>query len=269
MREAPHKNERPRSRAWVSLVVSCLWWPLSSCSTPFGFDLKVAGGWDLPQPAQSGGEVALGDRIYMTAQRIEGIGSGLCALELPPDWKEHAMHPVQPGFVALNTPIEARWITRKEDLTEANRGRSAGWALPPQWDGDPALLVIEQPRSPLATRIFSSPTPFVYDVINERLDGGGDVYVLVPLDGFLKHGFSVYGALGPPVIWAHLGDIEVESGEGPLAFGLARTVGAAAYGLDVLAVGGSYLLGGVVLGPFGGFIIFRTPFMESLGSPPW
>ena len=262
------KSQAPRRTLLATAAFMALF--VAGCSTPFGYSLKLRSGWDPPRADSSSLADNPGDRIYMVAERIEGVGSGLCALEIPADWKGRATHPVQPGFAALDRPIEARWIYRKEEMPEALPGPFNGWANSPGWHGEPELVVLQQAPSSQQGRVFESPSVFAYDDIRIRLESGGDAYVVVPRDRFLKYGFDgfdVYGATGPPIVWVHLGTVNVRSGESSFAFGLARSVGALAYGLDVItAVAGGVVIGIVTL-PVGGAAVFFTLLNEPFEAP--
>lgn len=230
---------------------------LCACSTPFGYSLEQRGGSDRPDDD---------DQIFMDAERVEGLASDLNALVIPGDWRSRPSRPVAPGVRELDPPIDFEWIAGLENLEGARRVPAQGTMNPDRWEGDSKLLVLLQNED------VAGPVPDLeplnYDAIHERLLEGQDSYVLVVDGRYLKRGFDVYGATGPPISWVRLGRVTVESGESSSHFVLARTVGGLAYGLDACGVLVGYAAA-IVTAPIGGFLYFQDSFMDKMPESPW
>ncbi len=232
---------------------------LPACATPFGFSIETAGGAD---------GVADGDQIYFETKRIKGLGTGTFALALPPDWKDQSMHAVAPGFAALDEPIEAKWEVGQRNDADVEEGTSV-FPFTKGWFDGGKLAVFEAKPLDRDGRVFESPDAFHYRQVYGRLQKGRDAYVVVPSNGHLKRGFDVYGATGPPIVWVHLGHVDIESGESEPQYWAARTVGAVAWGLDQTMACVGFLMAVGPVGPFGGLMVLTEPLSEFAVETPW
>ncbi len=201
---------------------------MSSCSSYFGHRLTPEGGWD---------RVDGHDEVYFEARSVDGLPDGNNTLVIPAGWKSLPTQRGTDGMRELVTPIQLAWLLGEENLprmhVDSGSGgsdKSTGGA--PLWGQ--VLYKGTDPEEP-----FGGLKIHEYNAIYEVLKAGQDAYVLAPLErsftaSDLRHGFAVFGAIGPPLKWVRLGELQVKSSESVLAWVSTRTLGALAWGTDVV-----------------------------------
>lgn len=252
----PRVNHPMKSPPRLLALLTCLL--ATGCASMFGTSLEISGGFDRGPGSP--------DEIYIRAQRIRGLAGGVNGLVIPAGWRDLPRRTVLPGVAALETPLDLDWLVGRDQVPDAREIVVQGAMYPNRFEGATPLLVLASRHDRGYPVLISTD----HEKIHEALAGGGDVYVLHKQGRQLKRGFTVYGAIGPPVRWVRLGEVELGSGEGPLAWTLTRSVGAVAYGLDWTLFAAAHVAA-LPLFPLGaGVVFFEQPAQKSeVPSTPW
>lgn len=231
----------------------------SSCSNLFGHRLHLRGGFDSP------GDV---DEIYFLARRVEGLEDGVNALLIPANWKAQETRPLAPGIRVLADPPGWTWRGEAQGLPHAKRTVSRPLTALDGVEGDPKLLVFR--AEPLADQgSWPEVENWFYDEAFDALRAGGDAYVVVPIGREVRRGFEVWGLSGPPLSLVRLGSVGVSTGEGPLAKSLTYTVGALAYGLDMIPLAIAFCASPALMCIGAALPPWDPWYRENLPKTPW